>query len=79
MENAHVSLHRMSPDMCLAHLVRFFSTAMDCLLADSDTVQRSTSSAMKACVCVLTKCVVNTTEAPQLSQTHKQLLQSMFK
>jgi ribosomal RNA-processing protein 12 len=47
MMAAHTRLARLDQELCLAHLVKFFSTAVSCLVSHSSTVTDTTAAALQ--------------------------------
>uniref|UniRef100_A0A4W3ISL2 Ribosomal RNA processing 12 homolog n=1 Tax=Callorhinchus milii TaxID=7868 RepID=A0A4W3ISL2_CALMI len=54
LEKAHINLFRLQSSLCLAHLPRLFSTAMNCLLSPHSQVLSAAAQAMKV---LLRECV----------------------
>ncbi|KAG9484706.1 RRP12-like protein isoform X2 [Eleutherodactylus coqui] len=54
MEQAHINLSRLRSDLCLGHLPRLFSTAMNCLLSTHTQVVSAAARTLKS---LLTECV----------------------
>lgn len=54
MEKAHIHLSSLQSDMCLGHLPRFFTTAVNCFLSPHTQVVSASAKALKA---LLKECV----------------------
>uniref|UniRef100_A0A8C5MNS0 RRP12-like protein n=1 Tax=Leptobrachium leishanense TaxID=445787 RepID=A0A8C5MNS0_9ANUR len=54
MEKAHINLSRLNGELCLGHLPRLFTTAMNCLLSPHGQVVTAAAKTLKS---LLTECV----------------------